>query len=110
MLKKTLRGFTVAELFIVVSVLTVLALVLSAACSGNAQKNTAKEEATKYARELGVSFSGISCADYDSDGDGYVSCTIRPEVGDLMYVECRGAYSIGHGCRIPKIRIPPSKQ
>ena len=109
--RKQMRGFTLGEALIVLAIFAVFSAIIGSrfACSGSKQNDAAKSEARKYARDLGVRYSGISCADYDSDGDGYISCTIKPETGDLMYIECRGAYSIGHGCRSPKMQIPQSK-
>jgi hypothetical protein len=86
---------------------TTLAL---AACSGPTQRNQAKQEATQWAKELGLEFTGASCADYDSDGDGYVSCTLAMKNGDTKQIECRGAYSIGHGCRDPKMSVRTNSQ
>jgi prepilin-type N-terminal cleavage/methylation domain-containing protein len=100
------RGFTLIELMIGIAAVGILLLVVfAAACSGPEQKNAAKQEATKWAKELGIEFTGISCADYDSDNDGYVSCTLALKSGDTKQIECRGAYSIGHGCRDPKLNI-----
>jgi hypothetical protein len=82
-----------------------IGIIFSAACSGTEQKNTAKREATQWAKDLGLDFTGISCADYDSDHDGYVSCTLAMKNGETKQIECRGAYSIGHGCRDPKFSI-----
>jgi prepilin-type N-terminal cleavage/methylation domain-containing protein len=100
------RGFTLAELMFVVTIVSVVFVgVIAASCAGPEQKNSAKKEAAQWAKELGIEYSGISCADYDSDNDGYVSCTIATKNGDTKPIECRGAYSIGHGCRDPKLNI-----
>ena len=100
------RGFTLTELMGVIAIVSVVFIgVLAASCSGPNQRNAAKQEATQWAKELNLEFTGISCADYDSDNDGYVSCTIAMKSGETKQVECRGAYSIGHGCRDPKFSI-----
>lgn len=103
------RGMTVLELMIIVAIVGILlitAIVGASGClSGPAQENAAKSEAAKWARDLGIGYTGISCADYDSDRDGYVSCTLALNGGETKQIECRGAYSWGHGCREPKLTI-----
>jgi prepilin-type N-terminal cleavage/methylation domain-containing protein len=104
--KKTKRGFTLAELMGVIAIVSIVFVgVFATSCSGSGQRNAAKQEATQWAKELNLELTGISCADYDSDGDGYVSCTLAMKGGETKQIECRGAYSIGHGCRDPKISI-----
>jgi hypothetical protein len=109
--KFNIRGLTLAELMFIITIVGIVTMgVLAASCSGPEQKNTAKREAAQWAKELGIEYSGISCADYDSDNDGYVSCTIATKNGDTKSIECRGVYSIGHGCRDPKLNIRGVKQ
>lgn len=70
------------------------------------EQQTAKEEAQRWATELGYTVRGASCANYDSDDDGYVSCTVVVVDGDTtrpMAIECRSAYALGQGCRQPKL-------
>lgn len=108
------RGFTLAELMIVVAILAVFLGLAVAACrgvtSGKETKDAATRDAQKFVQELGWKVAGISCADIDSDRDGYVSCTIALTDGTNQFVECRGAYDWGHGCRIPKLRVDRSVQ
>lgn len=91
----------------VVGVVGVLALVIfgRGCCVGPEQTHAAQKEAKKWAADLGLQVTGVSCGDVDSDGDGYVSCTIALVNGDTKAIECRGAYSWGHGCRDPKLTI-----
>jgi hypothetical protein len=45
----------------------------------------------------------VACSDTDSDGDGYIDCTITAtRRGDtqLLDVECSGALAVAGGCRI----------
>ncbi len=103
---KSNRGFTLAELMIAIALAAIVIIPISIkACTGPETKHAATSEAVGFARDLGWKVKGISCTDIDSDRDGYVSCTIALENGTNEFVECRGAYSFGHGCRIPKLRI-----
>lgn len=101
------RGATFAEVMIVFSIVGIfLAIFASRGCtSGSETKAAATTDAKKFVAELGWDVSGIACADVDSDGDGYVSCTIAKKDGTNEFVECRGAYAFGHGCRLPKLRL-----
>ena len=108
------RGMTLAELMIVVAIIAVFLGIVLAACgsvtSGKETKDAATHDAQKFVAELGWKTAGISCADVDSDNDGYVSCTIALSDGTNQFVECRGAYTWGHGCRIPKLRVDRNVQ
>jgi hypothetical protein len=108
-MKSKQRGMTVLELMIVVAIgmIFLITLIIGArgCMSGAAQESAAKDEAAKWARDLGLGYTGISCADYDSDHDGYVSCTLALKSGETKQIECRGVYSWGHGCRDPKLTI-----
>ena len=68
--------------------------------------DSAKEAAAEYAAELKIDVRAISCVGMDSDGDGYVSCTIMPkaEGSDPIQVECTGV-SLNSGCRFPKANL-----
>jgi prepilin-type N-terminal cleavage/methylation domain-containing protein len=109
LMKTNRRGFTLVELMIVLAIVGLFFGILVLACrsvtSGKATKEAATHDAETFVRELGWQVAGISCTDIDSDRDGYVSCTIAKKDGTSDFVECRGAYDFGHGCRIPKLRI-----
>lgn len=56
-----------------------------------------------FAGQLGYKVQGVTCMDMDSDGDGYVSCTVALEGGAApIAVECASAYSIKSGCRMQR--------
>lgn len=86
-------------------ILTIVIFGARSCLSGPTQERAAKDEAGKWANELGLQYTGISCGDIDSDNDGYVSCTLAMKDGSTKSIECRGAYSWGHGCRDPKLGI-----
>jgi len=112
MKKKDSLGFTLVECMIVVTIICVVAAGAVVGCTScmatDHQRQTAQTEAEHWAADLGYTLRGVSCADIDSDGDGYVSCTVAIAHGDdtePTQIECRGAYFWGHGCREPKLSI-----
>jgi len=72
--------------------------------TGDKIRSAAEDEARTFAQTLGLDDVGVSCADVDSDGDGYVSCAINAGAAGFRAVECRSRWAIGHGCRVPKLR------
>lgn len=64
-----------------------------------------EEEAHAWAKKLGADdVSRIVCNGTDSDGDGYVSCTLVYKTGGREQVECAwGAFPWNSGCREPKV-------
>lgn len=94
---------------VVISLIVVLAMVAFAVvkCGANvsgASHQDAERSAREYAKALNIEYDGLVCAGIDSDGDGYVSCTISKKDGHLLGIECAGAMTINSGCRIPKLR------
>jgi len=55
---------------------------------------------------MGIKAKAINCVEYDSDGDGYISCSIAHEdkTGQISIipVECSNQWSWNEGCRAPK--------
>jgi len=74
---------------------------------GGGNHDAADQTAHDYASELGIEVKAVSCTRMDTDGDGYVACTIMP-AGDgaqPIMVECAGAMTFNDGCRKPKASI-----
>lgn len=67
-----------------------------------------KDAADKYAEEIGMQDAKTSCVDFDTDGDGYVSCSIATKRPDgtiqITPIECANPFGFRNGCRIPKIQ------
>ena len=111
-MKRTSRGFTLAELMVIVA----LVVIVGAAAlfgfarlfggAGGIDHDRAVRGAQEWARTMGVQPKAVNCVDYDTDGDGYVSCSISHEnkSGDIkiIAVECAGSLSWNEGCRTPK--------
>lgn len=106
-------GRSSAPLWIFICVGLVFVLVISfASCNavGNLSgesKKAANAAALKYAAELGFQNPRASCAGADSDGDGYVSCSIFADnLKEPYSAECAAAYTIMvDGCRAMKPQI-----
>lgn len=83
----------------------VLALLVLGGCD---YSDKAAKEARAYANELGIQLTGVSCVRTDSDGDGYVSCSLAKADGSLLAVECAIGmpFTWNSGCRVPKAVIP----
>lgn len=102
---RTKRGWTLVELMIVVAIVGVFAsLVIFGISRGcTSQRGTAEPEARKWAQDLGLNPTGVSCANLDTDGDGYVSCTVatKDEKGNVTVypVECAQKWSLNSGCK-----------
>lgn len=99
------RGFV--EVAICLALIAGLVIVFVGRCAANVDGSThdaATKSAEAYLKELGVEAGHISCAGTDSDGDGYVSCTVAKPNGELFGIECAGAITMNSGCRIPKLR------
>jgi hypothetical protein len=68
-----------------------------------ANKQQAEKNAKEWANEMGFEGAKIKCNKMDTDGDGYVSCSMNHN-GELTQVECAGESLIvrNEGCRLPK--------
>lgn len=67
----------------------------------------ATENADQFAREmLGMKNPKVKCQNMDSDGDGYVSCTVveqsveKPEQMRAVALECSGWLNWNDSCRL----------
>ncbi len=61
-----------------------------------------EEHARDYAVKMGMKPIGVECMSYDTDGDGYVSCSIAEEGKRPFAVECSAWGSFNRGCRAQK--------
>jgi len=99
-------GFTLLEIIIVVAVLGIILIGVIFGMQGcNKAGAEATQDAIKFGKNMGENITGVECVKYDSDNDGYVSCTLFLRDKQPMAVDC-AAHSImswrNSGCRLQK--------
>lgn len=100
------KGIGLFGILVTVAVCGIFALIVikigGTVASGN---RGVVDQARGWATAMGLEVIGAQCAGMDSDGDGYVSCTVSSrEAGGtvkLTPVECAVSF-MPDGCRIPK--------
>lgn len=99
-------GLTLIELIIIVVILAIVAgIAWFAITSLRNSKELATQEAKAFAAEMKLQAESISCAERDTDSDGYVSCTISIQDGGrrrLEAIECAAKWTLNDGCRMQK--------
>lgn len=82
---------------------------LLAGCDEHAD---AQRWADAWIKEQGLN-ARADCTRIDSDGDGYLSCTLVVTDPDgrkhIEPLECAGRYTLNTGCRYPKMSIRGAK-
>jgi len=100
-MKKTKNGLPVIA--VVATICLVVGIVGMTACVDH--KNEAESQARKWATSMGLDVKGVNCVNHDTDGDGYVSCTVSDANEKLHAIECTGKYTWNSGCRTPKLNL-----
>jgi len=113
------RGMSLVELMIVFAIVGILCAIVigpvaGVGCgAGEGVKTDATQQAQQYAAGMGYQDPRVQCVSWDSDGDGYVSCTVsftQPNgtIGKDA-VECAAGFNvigaINDGCRTPKVPL-----
>ncbi len=82
---------------------TILTIVAALALTGCIEDGPeATHQGQIFAKQmLGWDNASVACLQYDTDGDGYVSCTAaNNDSKEIVAIECTGAYSWNDGCRL----------
>jgi hypothetical protein len=86
------------EKMVMISIVLVFVCFIASGLTGGMRSN-AEWYAQRWAERLNVRIEAISCQSWDTDMDGYVSCSIKID-GQINNMEC----GFG-GCRQPKTSI-----
>jgi len=94
-MKRAIRGFTLIELVVTILILLVFVAFVGTRANSCMTEDVSilENEAAVFANKLGFSVEGVSCMNQDTDGDGYVSCTVRVSSKDTP-----GAQTLILGC------------
>lgn len=102
------KGYTLIEVMIVVMIVGIFLVVVAGIASSVLGVNGNHEEAVKAAEEFAKNVPGVvktECVQFDSDNDGYISCTLFREKADPMFIECAKKWTLNKGCRAPKMTV-----
>lgn len=109
------NGFTLIELLIVIVILGIFLGICGAIfvnCNSLVGSGKAEDFARQHVAALYPTHEvvGLSCVTQDSDGDGYVSCTVTIREGEgaveALALECsRFTFGGRSGCRIAQPNI-----
>ncbi len=102
---------SLAELVIIMSIVGTLGFFVIAILMHGCidQRPGAESQARQWGRDMGLNVTNVSCANRDTDNDGYVSCTVatKNDKGDVQLhpIECAAKLTWNDGCRAPKFRV-----
>ena len=99
----SLNSFNWSSASITLFIVIVFGLVIgNAVYSVLVGNGSVRQEAAEWALEMGMQDPRVECVNFDTDGDGYVSCTVMSG-GKLYALECAGQMSLfNSGCRVQK--------
>jgi len=105
-------GFTLIELLVVVAIIAIIAAIVIPSILGMSRgpAANAQRELDAYAKALRYEVVAATCAGIDSDGDGYISCTLRYRDGERTAtdaVECASGAPLTRttGCRVAQPKV-----
>lgn len=87
--------------------LALCTLIIAVAACSHADADKALKEAKDFAKNIDNA-TGVTCNDSDSDGDGYVSCTVFRKGADPLAISCGAenwcVTNCAKGCKVTPIR------
>lgn len=101
-------GSTLTAAIIIVIFIAIAGIGIARCSTGASGEDheAAEKGAREFAQQMGLKATGVSCAKTDSDGDGYVSCTLALSQPDgttkLEAIECARVVTFNQGCRMQK--------
>lgn len=102
-----LAGAVIIAFVLIVSILG--ATGNGCACPSSKTADT-EDDARTFARNTGDEITGVSCVDRDTDGDGYVSCTVFRRGKDPLAIECARGWTMNRGCKLAKWKVNGGSQ
>lgn len=85
------RGFTLTEFLIYLAAVTAVAVFLGSllqpSCLLGSEEH-AEQQAREHADKLGWKVTGVACVNTDTNGDGYISCTLVLDDGTERALAC----------------------
>lgn len=104
------KGFSLLELLVTVAVVGVFFVGFSMAVGKGCMNSSesATQAATRYTNTFHPDWQSprVVCQGYDTDSNGYVSCTIGANGHQPESVECPAALSFNSECRVTRLTIP----
>ncbi len=88
--------------------LLIFTILILAGCNCQSPHDSSVDSFVKFAKQMNINYETYQCNDWDSDGDGYVSCSYKDaDTKQIMQLECAGAmiFKINDGCRVPKMNV-----
>lgn len=103
---KKKNGYTVIELIITLAILVIIALLVLSSTGGCRfnRKEASIASANNYLKELNLydSMKAVTCTTYDTDNDGYNTCTVIFKDDKTMSLQCANGRWFGRteGCKL----------
>lgn len=99
------KAFTLIELMIVFCLLAIVVVIGTCIATRVQKSYVSKDYAQEFSKQLDGVVTGTDCVDRDTDGDGYVTCTVFRKDKDPLSILCAAKWSLNKGCKMALPRI-----